>query len=85
MAARSSASLKIDFPEWQPQYVAALLEVNPDHLRKRVEEAQAALFSRLHVLSRCSGQETEIQAIENALGALQVLAQETIRLPLENE
>lgn len=84
MAARSSTSLKIDFPEWQPQYVAALLEVNPIHLRKRVEEAQAALLSRLQVLTRCSGHGAEIQAIENALGALQVLAQEILKPPLEN-
>ena len=82
MAARSSTSL---FPRVATAIRDCITGVNPDRLRERVEEAQTALFSRLQVLSRRSGHETEIQAIENALGALQVLTQETVKPPLENE
>ena len=79
MATKNSSSQQFRYPEWQPQYKAALLEVNPINLAQRIQEAQAALFNRLRDLSRSSEQEREREAIENALGALQVLTREILK------
>ena len=78
MAARSSTSFKIDYLAWQSQYRAALLEVNPDDLPRRIQEALAALYGRLQLLSRSSVHGSERQAIEDALGAIQVLVREIV-------
>ena len=78
MATKDSSSRAFCYPQWQPQYEAALLELNPINLAQRIQEAQAALFNRLRDLSRSSGQEPETEAIENALGALQVLTREIL-------
>lgn len=79
MSAEDSTSRNFLYPEWQPEYEAALMEVNPANLPQRIQDAQAALFKRLRELSLSSDQEAEREAIENALGALQVLTREIVR------
>ena len=48
MAEHSSDHLR--FPQWQPQYQAALMELNHILLLGRVTEAEYAIFERLQSL-----------------------------------
>jgi hypothetical protein len=74
MATRNYTQPKFRYEEWQPQYEAALLELDPKKLRQRIEEAETAIFNRLQCLSS-SSYELERQAIDDALAALRVLTQ----------
>jgi DNA-binding transcriptional ArsR family regulator len=67
--------MKLDFkfPEWEPQYKAALLEVDRAKLLERVAAAEAAIRQRMRaIFSRTDG-DMEWQAIGRALSALSVL------------
>jgi hypothetical protein len=69
--------MKLDskFPEWEPQYRAALLEVDPTKLLDRVAAAEVAIRQRMRaIFGRIDG-DTERQAIGKALSALSVLKQ----------
>ena len=63
------------FPEWEPQYKAAILEVDRARLLELVVTAEAAIRQRMRaILGRTDGH-TERQAIGKALSALSVLKQ----------
>jgi hypothetical protein len=47
----SSPSSKILYPEWQAEYHAALLELDPKRLFERVTAAETAIFDRLQAMS----------------------------------
>jgi hypothetical protein len=65
--------LVFKFPEWEPQYRAALLEVDQAKLLERVGTAEVAILQRMRaILSRTDG-DMERQAIGKALSALSVL------------
>jgi hypothetical protein len=55
---------ELRYPEWQKPYDDALLELNPEKLVQRVNEADSRM---------------EAQAIEDALNALRVLKNETAK------
>ena len=76
MAEPSSPSPKILYPDWQQEYLAALLELDPKKLPQRVEAAETAIFRRLQELSLSSNNQAERQAIEDALASLRVLKRE---------
>jgi hypothetical protein len=57
------------YPEWQEAYRAALLELDPEKLPKRVEVAETAISKRLQTLSKAPNSKAERQAIEDALCA----------------
>jgi hypothetical protein len=78
MAESSSPSPKILYPEWQLEYVAALLELDPEKLAQRVEAAETAIFKRLQTISRGSESKAERQAIEDAIASLRVIKQEKL-------
>jgi hypothetical protein len=67
--------MKLDFkfPEWEPQYKAAILEVNHAKLLELVAAAEAAIRQRMRAIFGRSDGDTERQAIGKALSALSVL------------
>jgi hypothetical protein len=67
--------MKLDFkfPEWEPQYKAALLEVDRAKLLERVAAAEAAIRQRMRAIFGRTDGDMEWQAIGRALSALSVL------------
>jgi hypothetical protein len=67
--------MKLDFkfPEWEPQYKAALLEVDRAKLLERVAAAEAAIRQRMRAIFGRTDGDVEWQAIGRALSALSVL------------
>jgi hypothetical protein len=76
-----SPSSKILYPEWQREYLAALLEVEPKTLFERVTVAETAIFDRLQAISHNSNGKAERHAIEDALAALRVLKRDNLGFP----
>jgi hypothetical protein len=72
----SAPSPKMSYPEWQADYQAALVELDPEKLPKRVEAAETAIFKRLQTLSGNQDSHAERQAIEDALASLRLLKRE---------
>ena len=62
-----------EFPEWEPQYKAVLLEVDQTRLLERVAAAEAAIRQRMRAIFGRRDGDTERQAIGKALSALSVL------------
>ena len=61
---------------WQELYRAALLEVQPEELRRRIGAAEKAIGQRIEELKQAGSHSSEEQqAIADALRALRVLAQ----------
>jgi len=61
---------------WQELYRAALLEVQPEELRRRIGAAENAIGQRLEELKQTGSHSSEEQqAIADALRTLRVLAQ----------
>jgi hypothetical protein len=81
ITAPSSPSSKILYPEWQAEYQAALLELDPKTLFERVTAAETAIFNRLQAMSHTSDGHAERQAIEDALASLRVLKRDKLRFP----
>jgi hypothetical protein len=77
----SSPSPEILYPEWQPAYLAALVELDPKTLFERVMAAETAIFNRLQAMSQTSDGQTERQAIEDALASLRVLRRDALGFP----
>ncbi len=77
----SSPSSKILYPEWQAEYQAALLELDPKRLLERVTAAETAIFNRLQAISHNSDGHSERQAIEDALSSLRVLKRDNLGFP----
>jgi hypothetical protein len=74
-------SSNLRFPHWQPQYQAALIELNHSKLLERVTEAEYAIFERLQSLEgtpNCESRFTELLAIEDALASLRLLKREQV-------
>ena len=68
---------------WQELYQAALLELRPDELRRRIDESEKAIQQRIVELSRNdSSSEEERRAMDDALRGLRVLASTECKPPL---
>jgi hypothetical protein len=61
------------FPAWEPEYKAALLEVDRARLLERVAAAETAIRQRMRAIFGRTDGHTERQAIGKALSALRVL------------
>jgi hypothetical protein len=61
------------FPKWQPQLTAAMNETDPAKLPERVREVQEILSKRLARILDSRSHSAEIQAIEQAMDAVEVL------------
>ena len=70
---RKIMKLDFKFPEWEPQYKAALLEVDRAKLLERVAAAEAAIRQRMRAIFGRTDGDMERQAIGKALSALSVL------------
>jgi hypothetical protein len=66
------------YPDWQPKYIAAVLEVNESTLLDRVADAEVAIAARLHSQNGKPDSE-ELQAIEGAIRGLRVLRKERVK------
>ena len=71
----------LPFPDWQLEYQAALLEVDPQKLPDRVLAAEAAIFLRQQALVSSSDGHVERQAIEDAVRALLFIKNEKLGYP----
>ena len=77
-------SLNLRFPLWQPQYQAALMELNHGKLLERITETEYAIFERLQSLEgtpNCESRFVELLAIEDALASLRLLKREQVDFP----
>jgi hypothetical protein len=83
MADRDSSPSTQDlrFPDWQREYEAALLEVDPQKVAERVKAAEAAIFLRQQALANNPDGHAERQAIDDAMRALRVIQTETMNYP----
>src|SRR5262245_2559700 len=78
IVAESGSSPKILYPDWQQDYQAALLELDPQKLLERVAEVEAVIFKRLQAISHNPDHVAERQAIDDALASLRVLKTENL-------
>jgi hypothetical protein len=69
------------FPDWQPQLEAALLEVDPNKVRKHVQAAEAAIYFRLQSLASSSDSHAERKAIAEALQSIRTIQTEKLNYP----
>jgi hypothetical protein len=77
----SCPSPKILYPEWQPAYLAALLELEPKRLFEQVTAAETAIFNRLQAIPHSPDTDAERQAIADALASLRVLKRDELGFP----
>ena len=81
---QGTSSSDVSYPAWQPEYKAALLELDPKKLRERVQAAEEAIFNRLQELAQNSNSQenkAERQAIEDALTNIRVLQRDKLGFP----
>ena len=69
------------YPEWQREYLAALVETDPRKLLECVTAAETAIFKRLQTMSTSPDNQAERQAIEDALAGLRILKHENLGFP----
>ena len=81
MADARSGSPRVRYPEWQHEYEAAVLELDPKKLLERVTAAETAIVNRLQVISHSSDCAAERRDIEYALTILRVLKRENPGYP----
>jgi hypothetical protein len=68
-------------PEWKKIFQEALVEVNPERLKERIAESEAAIFQRLQALQSGSDSVGELRALQDASNALLVLKREVLKFP----
>ena len=67
--------------EWQRMLHEALVEQDPERLKERVEEAEAAVFLRLQDLAQTQNSPTERNALQEASKTLLALKRDTLKFP----
>lgn len=67
--------------EWKKIFQEALVEVNPDRLKEKLAEAEAAIFQRLQALQPGGAHVEELRALQDASNALLVLKREVLKFP----
>lgn len=81
MEDKDFSSNPILYPEWQHEYSAALVEIDPRKLLERVTAAETAIFKRLQAMSASANNDAERDAIEDALAGLRILKRENLGFP----
>jgi hypothetical protein len=69
---------KLDYPAWQGEYRAAVMEVDLTQLFKKVEVAQAAVLTRLHELKRDAEHHSERVELMRAWQVLQTIKRDRL-------
>ncbi|HWY59835.1 MAG TPA: hypothetical protein VNZ03_35560 [Terriglobales bacterium] len=67
--------------EWKKMFQEALVEVNPEKLKGKIAESEAAIFQRLQALQPASDNVEELRALQDASNALLVLKREVLKFP----
>ena len=67
--------------EWQRMLHEALVEQDPERLKERVAEAEAAVFLRLQDLAQTQNSPTERNALQEASKTLLALKRDTLKFP----
>jgi hypothetical protein len=75
----------LQYPSWQAQYEAALVETDPDKLLQRIHQAEAAIYARRSQLVSSAGEKAEQDAMEDAINALRNLKREQLNYPDRNK
>jgi hypothetical protein len=68
-------------PDWRELYSAAVMEPNPSHLATLLDDAEAALFRRLQVLSQNPDGRLERREINEALNKILRLRMQKLGWP----
>ncbi len=76
-----SKSRNIQYPHWQHEFEAALLEGDSGTLRQRVDAAEAAIFLRSQALAGSAEGSAERQAISEAIATLRAIQREKLGYP----
>jgi hypothetical protein len=70
----------VRYPDWEPHYKAAMLELDHSKLKERLQAAHIAISERLRILSQDHfGSPEERNAIADALNGLAMLEREMKR------
>ena len=71
------------YPDWQADYLAAVMEENIAQLAKKMYLAEAAIFIRQWVLASSDGTNNaeELKALADAVKGLRVLVREKLNHP----
>lgn len=67
--------------QWKEVFQEALVEVNPERLKEKIAESEAAIFQRLQVLQSGPANVQELRALQDASNALLVLKREVLKFP----
>ncbi len=81
MADKASPSPNLNYPGWQSEYQAALLELDREKLLQRVIAAESAIVKRLQAISQNPDDQPERQAIQDALASLRALKRDNLGFP----
>ena len=73
--------MEVEYPHWQREYHAALVEFEPTKLAVLVEAAEAAMFNRLQALAGTADGNSERQAIVDASQALLSIKEDLLEFP----
>jgi hypothetical protein len=76
-----SKSHNVQYPQWQREFEAAVLERDPEKLRQRVDAAEAAIFLRSQALAGSEEGSAERQAISEAIATLRTIQREKLGYP----
>ena len=79
----SPESSAIQYPEWQIPLKDALLELDEERLRAKIQAAEAAILERQRAMSDSKGDNAELVAISDALSALRALKRAEARSDFE--
>lgn len=78
----SLSNRDLQFPDWEPQLHAALLETDPQRLRDCILNAEGAIITRMQALVGASKQDAEWRALEEARHKVRVLLVEKLNYPV---
>jgi len=81
VAEPESPSPQVLYPDWQQEYQAALLELDPQKLSERIANVEAAIFKKLQAISQSPNHVAERHAIDDALAGLRTLKKENLGFP----
>jgi hypothetical protein len=72
---------KCRFPEWQPEYEAAIAETDIEKLRAKIAALEDAIFTRCQKIAGKAGYETERDAIQLASDTLRDIQRTKLGYP----
>lgn len=71
----------LKYPKWQPAYLAAIAEADEAKVSEKANEAEAAIFRRLQVITADSDHYEERIALQDAINGLRRLQRDKLGFP----